>query len=123
MKKLMMAFLLMSTTILAGCSFFGKKVTTTDTVSDTNTATTSTGQVMAEAVKGKYNFGDENCNKYVKLMECLLDKTPDTAKEQTVRSFEKVMDLWNGMEKDALPETCKNTINMLQDQKEVFQKA
>lgn len=117
-----MAFLLVNMTILAGCSLFGKKTTTTDAVSDAIT-TTSTGQAMAQAIKGKYNFGDENCNKYVKLMECLLDKTPDTAKEQTVRSFEKVMDLRNGMEKDALPETCKNTINMLQDQKEVFQKA
>ena len=122
MKKIVMTLLLVTTTILAGCSLFGKKIATTETASDT-VAAPSTGQAMAEAVKGKYNFGDENCNKYVKLMECLLDKTPDTAKEQTVKSFEKVMDLWNGMEKNALPETCKNTINMLQDQKEVFQKA
>jgi hypothetical protein len=56
-------------------------------------------------------------------MECLIDKTPETAKDQTITSLTKVLDLRKGMEKTALPATCKNTMEMLSNQKEVFEKA
>jgi hypothetical protein len=79
--------------------------------------------VVVQDVKGKYVFEDENCIRYVKLMECLIDKTPDAAKNQTISSFEKVMDLRKGLEVTALPMTCKNTMDMLQNQKDVFAKA
>lgn len=83
------------------------------------TTTTST----TSQIKGKYSFGDENCDKYVKLMECLIDKTPDSAKSQTISSFEKVMELWKGLDKSVIAGTCKNTIDMLNNQKDVFEKA
>jgi len=94
--------------------------TTWDMVDKTEeTTTTST----TSQIKGKYSFGDENCDKYVKLMECLIDKTPDSAKSQTISSFEKVMELWKGLDKSVIAGTCKNTIDMLNNQKDVFEKA
>ncbi len=111
----------MMSTLLVWCSLFGKNSDTSDNME--LTWVLSSGAALAASVKGKYTFDDDNCNKYVRLMECLLDKTPDTAKEQTVKSFEKVMELWKWLEKTALPETCKNTMNMLEDQKDVFAKA
>lgn len=84
---------------------------------DQTTSTTTPADI-----KGKYSFDDENCNKYVKLMECLIDKTPEAAKNQTADSFKKVMELWSWLEKTVLPSTCKNTIDMLTNQKDVFEK-
>ena len=122
MKKLLVSFLLFATIILGWCSLFWSK-NSDDAGATTWSMDASTGNALVASVKWKYSFEDENCNKYVALMECLLDKTPDAAKEQTANSFVKVMELWQGLEKTALPETCKNTMNMLQDQKEVFAKA
>lgn len=120
MKKIALGIFFVLTIVVGWCSLF-KKEETVD--SGTGNMETDTGSVVVENVKGKYSFEDENCNKYVALMECLLDKTPDAAKDQTTKSFVKVMELWQGLEKTALPDTCKNTMDMLQDQKEVFAKA
>ncbi len=148
MKKITLLLTLVCVTVLVGCSL-NKKTTTIDetnldgtkttvewSIDDTTTDDTTIEEnkdTQQDATKeeitttpadviGKYSFDDENCNKYVKLMECLIEKTPDSAKNQTADSFKKVMELWSGFEKNLLPSTCKNTIDMLTNQKDVFAK-
>ena len=147
MKKFTLILVLFISFTLVGCSFTKK---TSDDVVDTDSTAIQwstndiddtennddatindgwTGSIQKEVstttpadIKGKYSFDDENCNKYVKLMECLIDKTPEAAKNQTADSFKKVMELWSWLEKTVLPSTCKNTIDMLTNQKDVFEK-
>lgn len=127
MKKLIVVSLVCMTVVASWCSLFGKNISSwKDTWSDGSSTTWTQAQensVDTATIKGKYVFEDENCNKYVKLMECLIDKTPDSAKWQTISSFEKVMSLWQWLEKTALPGTCKSTMEMLENQKDVFAKA
>lgn len=128
MKKLLILIIWILCVVVSWCTLFKKELNTdiiepiesgSQAVEITETAETFDKNAFLK----EYKFEDENCNKYVNLMACLIDKTPDVAKNQTITSFKKVMDLWNGMEDSALPSTCKNTIDMLNNQKEVFEKA
>lgn len=119
MKKIIAVSVLLTMVVLSWCGLNKKSEVTVDL----STWTSKTDVVMDNEVKWKYVFDDANCQSYVTLMECLIDKTPDAAKKQTISSFEKVMELWKGLDKAALPSTCKNTVDMLQNQKDVFTKA
>lgn len=119
MKKFITVFVLLIGIVLSWCGLTKKSDVSVDSLS----WVTKTNVVNDNILKWKYVFDDVNCQSYVTLMECLIDKTPDTAKSQTISSFEKVMELWKGLDKSALPSTCKNTIEMLQNQKDVFMKA
>lgn len=121
LKKVSLCVLLFGFIFLAGCGLKWDNNTTTET-SETNNST-GVNQTAKNSVKGKYSFTNSDCQQYVTLMECLIDKTPDVAKDQTISSFEKVMELWKWLDAAALPSTCKNTIDMLQNQKDVFEKA
>lgn len=118
MKKIITVVILLSIVALSWCGLNKKSETSVDSL----TWATTTGAVD-NTIKWKYVFEDTNCQSYVALMECLIDKTPDAAKSQTISSFEKVMELWEWLDKTALPSTCKNTVDMLQNQKDVFLKA
>lgn len=118
MKKIITVLTLLCFIVLSWCGI-SKKV---DTSLDSSTWVVKTNSAD-NTIKWKYVFEDTNCQSYVALMECLIDKTPDAAKKQTISSFEKVMELWKGLDKSALPSTCKNTVDMLQNQKDVFTKA
>jgi uncharacterized lipoprotein YehR (DUF1307 family) len=113
MKKTFLLLVLVCTVVLAGCSM-GKKTTTTGS-GDTTTTTSSANT--------KYSFEDANCQSYVDLMECLIDKTPEASKEQTQKSFDQVMSMWKSLDATTLPSTCKQTMDMLANQKEVFANA
>lgn len=119
MKKINLFLLLACILVIAWCSMW-KKTTNNQ---DTNVWSWDTQNIVSGSVKWKYSFDNKDCQTYVKLMECLIDKTPEAAKNQTISSFEKVMQLWKWLDASTLPSTCKNTIEMLQNQKEVFAKA
>ena len=117
MKKITTLLTLLIVIVLSWCGLIKKDESNVVEWNNSDTVTTTT------KVNWKYTFEDENCQSYVNLMECLIDKTPDAAKNQTISSFEKVMELRNGLDKATLPSTCKNTVDMLKNQKEVFIKA
>lgn len=104
---------LVCTVILAGCGM------------NKNTTTTGSGdaEVKTTTAATEYSFEDANCQSYVDLMECLIDKTPEASKEQTQKSFDQVMSMWKGLDATQLPSTCKQTMDMLANQKEVFANA
>lgn len=95
---------------------------TTEVADNTNEEVAS-GTAAVVDIKGKYTFEDANCQKYVSLMECLVDKTPAEGKGQTVQAFTKVMELWTSLNKDQLPDVCKQSMDALASQSEVFANA
>ncbi len=94
----------------------------TDEVASWTTDET-TGAVADTNIKGKYVFEDANCKKYVALMECLVDKTPEWSKASTINAFERVMNLWETLGADKLPDVCKQAVDALASQSEVFASA
>lgn len=141
MKKLLFVFALSTLVFAYGCS---KKTVDkpTDTMSGTvetgtviDTSTGSTWEIVDETanettdvaidsdIKGKYTFEDPNCQKYVSLMECLVEKTPEEGKASTISAFAKVMDLWNSLNVDQLPSVCQQSMDALASQSDVFANA
>mgnify|MGYP003436400313 CR=1 FL=1 len=112
MKKSFLLMAFVCAVVLSGCSMG----TTTVSGETTTTTTTKTSDT-------KYSFDDANCQSYVDLMECLIDKTPEASKDQTQKSFDQVMSMWKGLDATQLPSTCKQTMDMLVNQKDVFANA
>lgn len=140
MKKLLFVFALSTLLFAYGC---GKKTvdTNVDTIvsGDVVTDETVTDEIVDEVtdettdevtdvavdndIKGKYTFEDANCQKYVALMECLVDKTPEEGKASTIDAFTKVMSLWTSLEPEQLPSVCQQSMDALTSQADVFANA
>lgn len=85
---------------------------------DNNTAS---GDVMTGStgmVKDKpeaYNFDIPNCDKYVKLMECVIDKIPAGKRTDTITQYEQVIKMRKGFSGADLKAICDQTIDSLKD--------
>ena len=93
---------------------------TTNVINDTKTYDNTKDKYD---IKGKYTFEDANCQKYVSLMECLVEKTPEEGKASTIDAFSKVMELWNTLGADQLPSVCKEAMGQLTKQSDIFSNA
>lgn len=140
MKKLLFVFALSTLIFAYGCS---KKTVDTNidnvsgdvasgTVEETMEETEEVAEETTEEatdvavdndIKGKYTFEDANCQKYVSLMECLVEKTPEEGKASTIDAFSKVMELWNTIGEDQLPSVCQQAMDQLASQADVFSNA
>ncbi len=60
-----------------------------------------------------YNFNITNCDKYVKLMECVIDKIPSGKRTDTISQYEQVIKMRKWFSGEDLKGICDQTIDSL----------
>lgn len=123
MKKTLL-FSIFAIVLLSGC---GNSSTIDNATGSVNTDTVLTGVVdnstwVAKESPTEFRFGIDNCDKYTKLMECVISKIPTASRTETIDQYENVIKMWKQFSGSDLKSVCDQTITALQDTKESFEK-
>lgn len=106
MKNTLLLIAAVSTLSLSACG----STATTDT-------TTGSG---AAADAWSSTFGIESCDKYVKLMDCVISKIPADQQAATKQQYTDAMAAWKKLPADQLKQVCDTTVAQLDSMKDTY---
>ena len=67
-----------------------------------------------------WSFGIENCDKYTKLMDCVMGKVPEAQKEQTQKMYNDAMNARRALPSEQLTQICNTTMWQLETMKTTY---
>lgn len=89
-----------------------------------SSSTTSVSKNTSVKKVNNYIVKDTNCKNYLSLMSCLVDNTTlPIVKKNTIKDFNNVIDTRNTLSPLLISSTCEQTMEILQENKELFSNA
>lgn len=111
MKKTLLIIAGIATLTLTGCGA-------------SNSTTNGTGSTawtgVAANTDSNSSFGIESCDKYAKLMDCVMGKVPEAQKEQTQKMYDDAMKARKALPTDQLKQVCDTTMTQLETMKDTY---
>lgn len=106
-KTLLLGAIAVVAFTVSGC---GSSKDTTNTGSGTDTTDTATNNT----------FGIASCDKYVKLMDCVVSKTPEASRADAQSMYDQAISTRKSLPADQLQTICDQTVVQLEAQKDTF---
>lgn len=66
------------------------------------------------------SFWIESCDRYTKLMDCVMDKIPEAQKEQTQKMYDEAMKSRKALPSEQLKQVCDTTMTQLETMKDTY---
>lgn len=83
-----------------------------------NSSSTPSTTTWSIATGAQELFTTKVCNSYIHVMQCVIEKSPDSIKTQTQQSLDEIVSLWKTLTPEQTEKACDAAYKVLETQKE-----